>query len=110
MSKMLTTHDLQQALKNITYRDGWKMRVYEGVFEGAHLEIIALLEDSVELGKTTEFKVYSAIPPMLTIEQFHLFLSWRLRRIEIHESMEWLKLNGKAIYDPHRFEADQDRL
>ncbi len=35
------------------------------------------------------------------------WLDWRLRRIAIHEHMEWLRRDGELLNDPHAEEIDQ---
>ncbi len=90
--RLLTVQQMQERAAQYTYRKGWTIEVREGVFEGAHLEIVCLLEDSVEIGKMTEFRVNSSIPPQLSIQQFDLFILNRLLRIESHECREWFKV------------------
>lgn len=105
---LLTVKEMQDRAAHYSYRKGWTINVREGCFEGPHLEIIALLEDSIDLGKMTEFQVHSPIPPQLSIEQFDLFILWRLARIESHECREWFKCDGKALFYPHVEDADTD--
>jgi hypothetical protein len=104
---LLTVQQMQEHIAKVSYKE-WKIEVREGFAEGPHIEIIALLDDSVELGKKTEFRVNSPIGYMQTIEQFNLFLLARLLRIESHETREWFKVDGKPIFYPHEKYSDRD--
>lgn len=107
---LLTVQQMRERAAKYSYRKGWTIEVREGAFEGSHLEITCRLDDSVELGKTTEFRVNSSIPPQLSIEQFDLYILNRLLRIESHECREWFKLDGKSLYYPHANLSDRDQL
>lgn len=107
---MLTIQQMQERLNRMTYKEGWTIKLYQGAFEGAHLQITAELDDSVELGKKTVFDVHDMMPPMLSIEQFDLYIIDRLMRIETHEAREWLKLDGKSLFYPHCDFADRDDI
>jgi hypothetical protein len=37
------------------------------------------------------------------------WLAWRLGRLEVHEMREFLKRDGRVIFDPHGADADHDR-
>lgn len=41
------------------------------------------------------------MPPVFTEEEFLTFLLWRCTKIEVHEAMEWLQVDGKPFRDPH---------
>lgn len=107
---ILTLNQLQERLSQMSYRPGWEMNIYEGVFEGLQFELKAEMEDNFNPGKPFDFHCVSPLPPFLSIQQFDLWVAWRLKRIEIHECLESLKVNGKPIFDPHRPNSDQDRL
>lgn len=110
MNQISTIQQIEDELKKITYRDGWKFSVYEGAFEGQHMTIEATVPDSVELGKTVDLRIETPIPPLKTIEDFHLWLIKRLIRIESHEAREWFKVNGIPIFYPHMKDAERDML
>lgn len=86
------------------------MEVYEGFKEGAHFVARGEVPDNFKPGKKVTLEIHSAIPPQVSMESFELWISWRLTRQEIHESMEKLKIRGtgEALYDPHREGADKD--
>jgi hypothetical protein len=100
---LLTIEKLKERVNQFIYRPGWTMEVYEGAFEGPMLHVRTVEDDTTKPGEKLEIDVFSPIPPMLSIEQFDLFIHWRLKRIEIHESMEFLRLksNGRAVFYPH---------
>lgn len=105
---ILTLKQMQERLAQMTYREGWKMEIYQGHTEGAHFHLHAKVEDSVNKGETVDLDIHSVIPAQVSFQSFDLWISERLRRIEIHESMEWLQVDGKAVFDPHRENADHD--
>lgn len=107
---MLTIQQIEDELKKITYRNGWKFFVYQGAWEGQHMRIEATVPDSVELGQDVSLKIETPIPPYNTIEDFHLWLMYRLIRIETHEAREWFKVDGIPVFYPHMDGADRDIL
>lgn len=106
----LTIQQMQDELDKITYRKGWKFSVRQGAFEGAILEVVAWLDDSVNVGKKMKFHPPIPIPPCRSIEDFHLWLIYRLIRIESHEAREFFKVDGVPVFYPHMEGADQDIL
>jgi hypothetical protein len=108
--QMLTIQQIQDELNKITYKDGWFFEARQGAFEGHHLTITATLPDSVNLGQNVDLKIETPIPPYRSIEDFHLWLVYRLIRIESHEAREWLKVKGIPIFYPHMEGADADQL
>lgn len=107
---MLAITEIQEHLSHITSRPGWTITAYQGNFEGIHIRIIATdIEDSYHPGQYVDLGITSHLPPMLNTQQLDLWLEWRLGRIDNHETREWLKYDGKPIFDPHAPEADKDR-
>lgn len=106
----LTIEDIKGILSRVTYRLGWKFRVYQGDTRGAMLEIIATVDDSINLGEFTKLEIYAGIPPYDSEQGFLGWLFYRLREAEIHECAEFLKLDGDVIYNPHRPMSDRDIL
>jgi hypothetical protein len=107
-SKLLTLKQMQERLSEMTYRPGWVMEMYQGHSEGTHFKIYAKVEDSVRKGEVVDLEIHSVVPPQVSIESFDLWVADRLKRIEIHESMEWLQVDGKPVLCPHRPMADRD--
>lgn len=110
VKQFLTIREMQDEMAKITYRKGWTFYVTQGAFEGAHLEIFAWLDDSVNLGKKMLFNPQIPIPPYRDIEDFRLWLIYRLIRIESHEAREFFKVDGVPIFYPHMDGADKDVL
>jgi hypothetical protein len=107
---LLTIEDMKGIIARVTYRLGWKFRVYQGETRGAMLEILATVDDSVNLGEFAKLEIYVGIPPYDSEKGFLNWLFWRLREVEIHECAEFLKLDGKVLHDPHRAFSDRDFL
>jgi hypothetical protein len=109
---MLTIQVMQDRLAQMTYRPGWEMRIYEGYSMGARFELKAMVEDSVNKGRKVPLHILSPVPTnaRLSIQSFDVWLHWRLKEVEVHESMEWLQVGGKPLFDPHKKDADQDML
>lgn len=105
---MLTTQQLAEHLNSISYKDGWNFHVYDGAFEGQHLVITAKLPDAFKPGESIALDIHSMLPPMPSYEYFERWLLWRLARIEVHECREFLRRNGKVIFNPHADAADRD--
>jgi hypothetical protein len=104
MTRPLTTEQLRDELLAISYRKGWRLNVYDDPFEGQKLRVVAPeLPDSYDPDgtRTIDVGADTFIPPMLTAEQFHWFIWWRLDRIERHEAREFLRVNGEVLFDPH---------
>jgi hypothetical protein len=100
---------MQDRINEFIYKEGWTMEVYEGAFEGPHLRIRGVEPDSTKPGENLPLDIHSRIPPMLSLDQFDLFLQNRLIVIETHECREFLRLrkNGKAIFYPHISDRDE---
>lgn len=80
---------------------GWSLEFYEDPWEGPHVHIVATLPDAYRPGETIDIGVRSAIPPLRDASSLHYWLTWRLTRIFSHEVREFLKVDGKAVFDPH---------
>lgn len=105
---MLSATDVVSYLERVTYKPGWKIKAYQGSFEGIHIVIQAEVIDSYHPESTVPLDIHSVLPPMHSLKEFVVWLSWRLGRIENHEMREWLKEDGVAIFDPHSDEGVHD--
>lgn len=105
---MLTTADLQAVAARVTYRPGWRLTVYDGRYEGQHLQICAEVPNAYAPGDTVTLDVHTPIPPQNTVNGFLYWLLWRLLRVESHECREWLRVDGHPVDDPHAPNADRD--
>lgn len=98
---MLTFNELAAALSVLSWHPGWTLSVVTDRWEGPVLRVEADTPNSYQSGETVHLDIRSHIPPMASVEQFHTWLAWRLGRIAIHESLEWLRRDGKPLFDPH---------
>lgn len=109
---MLTTDQIRALLERITYKDGWDFYYYRGKFEGPHLVISFLTEDSFNPGADRiKLDVHTFLSPndIASEDAFLTYLAHRLARLEIHEMREFLKIDGKVVFNPHAEGADHDR-
>lgn len=105
---MMTTSEIQDHLSRITYKPGWELKIYDGRWEGQHLVITTVVPDSYHPGETVTLDVHSMLPPMRDGNALDEWLAWRLGRIEVHEMREFLRRDGRPIYDPHAEYAERD--
>jgi hypothetical protein len=105
---MLTVPEMASELEVITYKPGWRFRVYEGVWEGPHIVITTVQTDAYHEGQTVTLDIHSMLPPFVDFAQFRRWLGWRLARIEVHEMREFLQRRGAPIFNPHAEGADHD--
>ncbi len=98
----LASVDLQKEIRKYEYRD-WILYVFDDPYEGPRLYIIANVPDAYDLeGKRTiQLRAVTPIPPIPSAGYFQEWLSWRLRQMEIHESLEHLRYEGRIVRDPH---------
>ncbi|MCW2898474.1 MAG: hypothetical protein JWO67_739 [Streptosporangiaceae bacterium] len=98
---MLTTSEIQAELARVTYRQGWTFSIYQDDWEGPHLLVTAPVPNAYQPGQTITLGIRSPLPPIPDADYLHLWLAWRLGRIESHESREMLRIDGIAPFDPH---------
>lgn len=104
---MLTIDALRSALKRVTYRPGWRFILYQSEHEGIWMSVKAEVPDAANPSKTTVVNVRTAVPPIPHEAYFWTWLAYRLKRIESHESREYLKVDGKPLDDPHALDANE---
>lgn len=104
----LPTAVLEEFLKKINYKPGWRFQVYDGAHEGQHIVITTEVPDSYNPGETVTLDVHTSLPPMASLDYFCDWLLWRLKRIESHECREFFKVGEKVWSDPHGENADRD--
>lgn len=97
---MLTRHALETALNRITYKPGFRFELFDH-YEGLWLRITATVDDSTKQAEL-DLGIDVPVPPFDNVGQFHRWLLWRLTCHEIHESCEWFKVDGVAVFDPHQ--------
>jgi hypothetical protein len=108
VTNLLPLGAIAEHLARVTYKPGWSLSAYQGRFEGPHLVVHAEVEDAYRPGSLTTLDVHTFLPPIDTTDSLERVLAWRLARLETHEMREWLKRDGRAIFDPHAVHADHD--
>lgn len=101
----LQTKWIREQLARYTYKKGWKFSVVEGYFGMGFFQTSFACEDTYNPGVMTE--VCKRVPilavPCGNEEAFARWLECEIQDVEIHESREWLKRDGKIYNDPHQF-------
>jgi hypothetical protein len=59
------------------------------------------LPDAAHDGHHVNLRIHSPIPPMRDAACYFTWLIWRLRVVEVHELLEWFKVDGSPWIDPH---------
>lgn len=90
-------------LNRVDYKDGWELIPYAHPYEGPYLQIKVEQPNAYPNVGTVTLKINTAIPnvAMTTDLSFFEWLLWRLRQVEIHEVMEFFKVDGEPYRDPH---------
>lgn len=99
---MLSPTEVRDVFARLTYRPGWDFSVFQHAYEGLHLAIVAEVDDAYHPDQKVHLDIHSALPPFADEDALLAWMSWRLQRIESHESREWLRRNGDLVSDPHR--------
>lgn len=100
---MLTIYQIKQILSKVSYKPGWVFEVSEpDDVQGLRLSIHVTMEDSYKPGNSTELHIHSPIQPLDNQDAFLRWLLWRLKLVEMHELLEWFKVDSKPWIDPHK--------
>lgn len=92
---------IRRQLVRFTYKKGWSFSVSSNPY--ACFTIHFKCEDTynpgeeIEVGKSTPLWMV----PTGDEEVFALWLAGEIKDVEMHESREWLKRDGKIFDDPH---------
>lgn len=97
---MMSLPEIQAILDRVTYKRGWRFHVAHHPREGLLVRIEAAVTDSAT-GKSLTLGVNSWLPPVDDEAQLVSWLQWRIRRIELHEAAEFLRLDCRVLDDPH---------
>jgi hypothetical protein len=101
--QLMTLRQLNEALKEVTYRSGYNIEVFNNPYEGPYLSVKVWVEDASNSGGELELRINSPIPNIARYDNEH-FYEWlleRLIKIEIHEVCEFFRVGGVKFYDPH---------
>jgi hypothetical protein len=97
----LTCDELAAELKRFEYKPGWDLSIFTDVWEGPVFRVTTYVPDAYHPENNVQLRINSRIPPMASAREFRHFVLWRLDQIERHECREWLRFDGKPLYDPH---------
>lgn len=107
---MLSTAEIAQYVhRHVTFMHGWTLTVYEGRWEGPHLQIAAKVPNAYRPDDTVDLDIHCSIPPMRDYDQLDNFLVWKLARCWSHEVREFYRVDGNAPFDPHAANSDRDQ-
>jgi len=108
----MTVAEAQKLLKSITYKPGYRLLVcYDKANNSCEVRLKAHRECS-RTGKTVVFSSAKTLNLNRYCNRLHPYVAsaekdlmndvrtW-LRELELHEVDEWLKLDGKMVFDPH---------
>ena len=102
----LSAAELAELVAQVTYRPGWEITYHQSAPEwpaDEHmLRIVATVADSTDPERETTLSVWSPLPPFQSAQDLYEWIAWRLRRIEVHESREWMRVAGAVWSDPHK--------
>lgn len=98
-------HVWQELLSRITYRHGVTLSVRPSATTDQltfQVEVdTADTRDGSHIPRPIKIVHRTLIPPGVDEKYRIAFVRQCVQKMEIHESDEWLKLDGKMIYDPH---------
>lgn len=99
---MLSDQQIADEVRRMTYKPGWALSVfYPDEFQRLYFAVDVDLPNSYKPDETVMLHIESPLPPMGDADQLRAWVLWRLTKVEIHEAMEWLKVDGKMFRDPH---------
>jgi hypothetical protein len=106
----VTPEQVQAHLDELDYKPGWTFHAYAGRWEGMHVAIGARMPDSYHPGQMIDLQVECFLSPNdhASPEALDTWLLYRLARIEVHETREFLRRDGRPVDDPHAEFAERD--
>ena len=100
-------HEARDLLARVTYKQGWKfsLRTSKDDFQ-AFLIVSSKEKDATGVQPDLiDVTLHEPLPPLDFInshEEFLILVRRAIHRKELHEADEWLKVDGRAPYYPHR--------
>lgn len=103
---------LEEKLDNTSYRNNF----YATVIEVEHLAAIRVnLHMDVECAYNRDGKKVTIMRPVLIpyvkidsiITNFNIWIREQIRKLEHHEIDEWLLINDRRVFDPHKKEKHE---
>lgn len=95
---------LQCLLGCVTYKKGFNFSLFQDeTMSRTVLYVRATVPNAYDLTKNTELFIRAIIPTWVirTPEDFFLWIQQRLIEMEIHECLEFFRIDGKPLYNPH---------
>jgi hypothetical protein len=109
---------LESALKEVEYKPGWKFELFSGlddvVMHGPSLNVYVSFECANAYGQYSLGPVGNCIAynphdffkdvgdsEELDEVRFALMIKNQIKRLELHELDEWLKIKGVRLVEPH---------
>ena len=99
----MTKTEAREYISTITYKPNWSIQTYDGNFNFLRLRVDAKLLDSLDPEKltTVTLETFIDIKHLDTKDLIMQNVLSVIERIEGHEIMEWFKVNGVCVTDPH---------
>lgn len=104
----MTFEKAREIVSNITYKPGWSISIHEnyGYYQFPVLTIDAEVRDSYDPSKIVSIRGTKTLSHSLIYDLTKMSLLQLIRQFihqtEIHESDEWIRLNGEMIFNPHK--------
>lgn len=100
---MLNTAELRAVLETVDYKAGWLFELRDiDPYQGPYLSIYLRAANSYDpAGGDVLLKIHSPVPPCGDGATFLHWLLWRIKVVEVHETLEWFRVGGRAWIDPH---------
>lgn len=99
---MLSAEELRAVFDGFTYRPGWQFVVVDDRWEGLSTSPSAPTSTTpTGLAKRSRSTSCRRSRRSDDEQQVKDWLAWRLQRIEVHESREWLRYRGERVNSPH---------
>jgi hypothetical protein len=93
---------LQGELAKVKHRPGWRFRLYQHPFRGVMLVVYANVTDS-NTGEPLTIGPRFNVPTIAqrSFGDFHLWMVDLLVHMDTHETVEFYRVNGVPLFDPH---------
>lgn len=95
---------IEQWLKRVSYRPGFKFRLFDAHMGYNMIETTYESEDAAhpEHRTTIKLRVQNVVPDLQSEEHFITWFKYDiLMKIERHECEEWFRMDGKQVHNPH---------
>lgn len=105
---MLSPAEIQNVLDRVAFLPGWTFTLVHGRDEGMQVRIQGAVENSYNPGENVLLDIPRYLHTVYSETDLLEWLLHQVKRIMIHETLEWFKIDGKPYRDPHRPHADRD--